>query len=213
MKEALHPVEKITSVYLIRHGHTPSTEDGLLYSDAEAELTSEGIKQAKAIAAWIKGQQIDVLLAGTAKRVSATAKFIADSIGKETDVVKGLDEWQVGDWENKSYWDIKKENPELYKKWSVDPIANVPPGGESIVQLYERVNGRFGEVVAQYEGKTIAFVSHAGIIRSVLVHALGMNIQNFWRLNVPVGSVSRVDFSKNFATVQFVALRPSEING
>jgi len=33
--------------------------------------------------------------------------------------------------------------------------------------------------------------------------------ENFWRLNIPTGSVSKVDFSLNFATVQFTALVPS----
>ncbi|HNH75529.1 MAG TPA: histidine phosphatase family protein, partial [Candidatus Obscuribacter sp.] len=57
-------------------------------------------------------------------------------------------------------------------------------------------------------GKKICMVTHSGIIRSALVHALEMPVRNFWRFSVPTGSITRIDFSKNFATVQFASVRP-----
>jgi broad specificity phosphatase PhoE len=123
-------------------------------------------------------------------------------------ICQGFDEWRVGEWEGRTYLDIKKNDPEIYAAWSKDPITNRPPGGESIEDLCERIRDNLAALIKTYEGQTVAFVTHAGIIRAILVNALGMSVHNFWRLSVPTGSVSRVDYSANFATVHFVSFRP-----
>lgn len=207
-KELLHPEEAITSFLLVRHGHTRATEKGLLYTDPSAELTEKGIEQAGAIAKYMTRLAPDVLLCSTAKRVVHTAKLIAPALGMEPLPYDGLSEWSVGDWEGRTYLDIKKNDPHVYKAWSEDPIRNRPPAGESIIDLCERVDGQVSKLIAMYSGQKVALITHAGIIRAILLNALGMPIDNFWRLSIPVGSISRVDFSANFATVYFVSVLP-----
>ncbi|HEY9784963.1 MAG TPA: histidine phosphatase family protein [Candidatus Obscuribacterales bacterium] len=208
-KEVLHPEEKITTLLLIRHGHTQATEEGRLYNDPRAELTNEGIRQAHALARWVKEKNPDRLLSSTAKRVVSTAEIIAREIGLVAEPVEGLNEWDVGDWEGRTYLDIKKNDPAIYAHWSADPILNRPPGGESVADMVERIRKRLNELLIEHDGRTIALVTHAGIVRSVIIHALDMPVQNFWRISIPVGSVSRVDFSKTFATVHFIATQPA----
>lgn len=208
MTETLHPEETITSFLLVRHGHTRATEEGLLYSNPEAPLTDKGLAQARALAEWIPLQAPDMLLTSPALRVRSTADLIAAQLGVEPVVVEGLDEWRVGDWEGRTYLDLKKNEPEAYRAWSGDPIHNAPPGGESIVDLQRRVASHTTLLIAQYAGKRLVLVTHAGVIRSMLVEALGIPVANFWRVAVPVGSVSRVDFSPNFATVHYLSWRP-----
>ena len=41
-REPLHPEEVVTPVFLLRHGHTSATEQGILYTDPTAELTEAG---------------------------------------------------------------------------------------------------------------------------------------------------------------------------
>ncbi|HEY9676378.1 MAG TPA: histidine phosphatase family protein [Drouetiella sp.] len=207
-KEVLHPEEAITSLLLIRHGHTDATEAGLLYTDPAARLTSKGEEQARAVAKWIPKHSPHVLVANTAKRVQATADIISDTISIKPTICEGFDEWRVGQWEGRTYLDIKKNDPEIYAAWSEDPITHRPPGGESIEDLCERIKCSLFDLIKANEGKTVAFVTHAGIIRAILVNALGMSVHNFWRLSVPTGSVSRVDYSATFATVHFVSFRP-----
>lgn len=206
--EPLHPEEAITSLLLIRHGHTEATEAGLLYTDPEAKLTNKGIEQATAISKWLPKHNPSVLIANTAKRVQATADIISGASGMTPIICQGFDEWRVGEWEGRTYLDIKKNDPEIYAAWSKDPITNRPPGGESIEDLCDRIRDNLLSLIKTYEGQTVAFVTHAGIIRAILVNALGMSVHNFWRLSIPTGSVSRVDYSANFATVHFVSMRP-----
>lgn len=205
--ELLFPHEAVTSLFLVRHGHTRATEEGKLYSDHEAELTETGRSQARSAGIWLKDVQADVLLSGTAKRVISTAEIISEIVALPVVSVARLNEWNVGEWEGQAYIDVKAKEPQLFKHWSEDPIFNRPPGGESIADVCERVRQRLEEVLQELHEKKIVLVTHAGVIRAILIHALGMPVANFWRLTVPVGTVSRVDFSKNFAQVHYTGLR------
>jgi broad specificity phosphatase PhoE len=210
VSEELHPLEAITSLYLVRHGHTRATELGLLYSDPKIEITEKGLAQAQAAAKYVAATKPQILLCGAAVRVAQSSQPVEQETGLKAQIVKGFEEWQVGEWEGRTYLDIKKNDPDQYRCWCADPISNAPPNGESIVQLSERIRESLIELItnSEFEGKTIAMVTHSGIIRSIIVHALGMPIENFWRLSIPTGSISRIDFSKNFATMHFMAQKP-----
>ncbi len=208
MSEELHPPEQITSFFLIRHGHTEPVEHGRLYNDPAVELTAKGINQAHKIADWLTKQDAECLLSSKAIRVVSTAKIVSELIKLDTELVPDLNEWDVGAWEGSSYLEIKKTKPDEYFHWVEDPIENKPPDGESIRDLYNRSVLVLDKMIESHPGKKIALISHAGVIRSILAHALGMPLINFWRISIPAGSVSRVDFSANYATVHFVALMP-----
>ncbi|HEY9755394.1 MAG TPA: histidine phosphatase family protein [Oculatellaceae cyanobacterium] len=207
-KEPLHPEEVVTPVFLIRHGHTGATEQGVLYSDPAAELTDAGRQQALKAGHWMVEHGIDVLLSSSSKRVTTSAEIISEVISVSLQTVNDLNEWHVGEWEGRAYVDIKAEDPELYKAWVNDPILNKPPGGESIADVCKRTELKLQELIAAHEGKKIALVTHAGIIRSAIVSALHMNVRDFWRVVIPVGSVSRIDYSASFAALQFMSVKP-----
>lgn len=213
MSEELHPLEEVTTIYFLRHGHTMATEMGLLYSNPDLPLTEKGAEQAQSAAghleSLLKGRNPDKILRGTALRVKQSAEPLVAKFNLETEEVEGFEEWQVGDWEGRTYLDIKKNSPEQYQAWCKDPIGNAPPGGESISALADRIGKAIDKLTRykDYAGKTLCMVTHSGIIRSSLVYALEMPIANFWRFNIPTGSITRIDFSPSFATVQFTASR------
>lgn len=210
MAEELHPLEEVTTIYFVRHGHTMATEMGLLYSDPSLEITEKGKLQAQAAARYIAAHRPELLLRGKAVRVAQSAQPIEEILDLKAETIEGFEEWNVGKWEGRTYLDIKKNDPDQYHQWCADPIENAPPEGESISQLAGRISEAMQAVSAnaRYAGKKICMVTHSGIIRSALVHALEMPVRNFWRFSVPTGSITRIDFSKNFATVQFASVRP-----
>jgi ribonuclease H / adenosylcobalamin/alpha-ribazole phosphatase len=208
MSEALHPEEIVTTFILIRHGHTAQTEAGKLYSDPESVLTEKGRDEVHALAKLLPHEKPEVLLTSPSVRVRSTAEVIGKVIGMEARVVESLREFQVGDWEGKSYLEIKKAEPEVYAKWSKDPIRNALPGGESIEQLCRRVKAEMQRLVAEHSGRRVLLVSHAELIRAILLHALELPLDNYYRIAVPTASMSKVDFSANFATLHYSGVNP-----
>ncbi len=207
-KEPLHPEEIVTTALLIRHGHTGATEQGICYTDPAAELTAAGQAQAELIGKWLETEQADVLLSSSSQRVVTTAQIVGRELSMPFQVVQDLNEWNVGEWEGRAYIDIKSEEPELYAAWVRDPIVQRPPGGESIEDVCRRASVKLDELMEVHKGKRIALVTHAGIIRAAIIKALQMDVRNFWRLVVPVGTITRIDFSPSFATLQFMSVKP-----
>lgn len=179
----------------------------MLYCDPSAALTEKGVAQARAVALWIPKEKPDELLCSPAQRVRSTAEILSNESGLPMQVVQGLNEADPGQWEGKTYLEVKKTEPEQYHRWCADPIHNAPPGGESIVQLSQRVVRDVGAIVKQHHGQRVILVTHAGVIRSALVSALGMPIENFWRLSTPTGSITKIDYTEDFATVHYLSLR------
>lgn len=206
--EQLHPEEKVTTLILVRHGETKQTEGGMLYTDHAAELTDKGLRQAEQLGDWLKREKAEVVLSSRARRVQSTAEIVAAALQLSIKVLSNLDEASPGDWEGRTYLDIKKENPEQYHAWCNDPIHNAPPNGESVMQQYVRVVHEIKNIVNEFHGKRIIVLTHAGVIRAALVGALGMPVENFWRISAPTGSACKIDYTSNFATVHYLGLRP-----
>jgi len=70
--------------------------------------------------------------------------------------------------------------PEGVFTWLTDPSA-VPHGGESIVELIERIASWLD--TQRNAGPTIAF-THPAVIRSAIIHTLSAPAQSFWRIDV-----------------------------
>ncbi len=207
MTEQLHPEEIVTSIIFVRHGHTKQTEQGRLYTDHAAALTDKGLLQAASIANWLAREKPELLFASTADRVLNSADIISKTLSLPIVQIPGLNEQNVGDWEGRSYLEIKKEEPDLYKKWCNDPIRNRAPGGESLLDVFDRVSKDINKIIEENAGKKIVLVTHAGVIRSAIIAAMGMPIDNLWRIVVATGSASKVDYSPNFATMHYMSFR------
>lgn len=85
--------------------------------------------------------------------------------------VPGLMEQDFGDWNGKSWGDLRGE---LSRKFWLNFATESPPGGESFVQMMERVALTIEQLSAEYEGQNIIAVAHAGTIRAALTIALNL---------------------------------------
>ena len=44
----------------------------------------------------------------------------------------------------------------------------------------------------QYEGENLLLITHAGVIRVIIMHILGMQDENLFRLNVDYASMTKI---------------------
>ncbi len=210
MGEVLHPEEVVTTVFLVRHGDTRQTDEGRLYTDPEAQLTEKGRGQIRGIASWLGDEGIEALISSSSKRVLSSAEIIAAQLKVNILTNDAFNAWRVGEWEGRTYLEVKKAEPQIYQSWVADPVRNAPPGGEAILDVSKRATEAIRQVIGDNEGKRLAVVSHAEVIRALLVDALGMPLENYWRIAVPTGSITKIDYSAHFATAHFISLRPHE---
>jgi broad specificity phosphatase PhoE len=208
MVDLLDSSENIKTIYLVRHGETLATRKGTICGQSDVALNQEGIEQAEVIGAWFGDIGVESIFASPLSRTVQTADIIA-KYAQLTTYYKhsGLVEKKEGEWEGKTYWQVREESPKLWEKWSNDPINFAPPGGESVKDFVARVGRALNDIIKNYAtGNKIVLVTHAGVIRSVMMNSLDIPVENFFRIDVPVASVSRIDWSESFCTLKYSGL-------
>ncbi|MEU6211730.1 histidine phosphatase family protein [Streptomyces sp. NPDC047023] len=90
-----------------------------------------------------------------------------------------------GAWTGRTLEEVAAQDPEGLHAWLTDP-AHVPPGGESVAALIDRV----GAELAGLPAGTHRLVVEQAVVRAAVVHALELPAAAFWRLDVRPGSVT-----------------------
>jgi alpha-ribazole phosphatase len=86
---------------------------------------------------------------------------------------ESLVEYNFGDWEMQP-WDSFYQTKET-QRWFANPVQAACPGGESYPQLRSRVLAAWNRLCQQARSdETPCLVTHAGPIRAILSHVLGI---------------------------------------
>jgi ribonuclease H / adenosylcobalamin/alpha-ribazole phosphatase len=185
-----------TVVYVVRHGHTASTESKLISgSNDDPELSELGRRDAQAAAQAIVelsarfGLPSASLIAHSdMKRTTQTADLISKALSVPCRADSRLREISFGSWEGRSMDDLEGESLEV-ASWR-GSVSSKPPGGESVLELEARVLRSLADLIAEHSGGAVAIVSHMMPLRSIAKKGLGSAQMSHWSLQFAPGSVS-----------------------
>lgn len=208
MVDLLDSSEKIKTIYLVRHGETSATAKGRICGQSDIGLNDEGFSQVELIGGWFADLKIDSIFSSPLIRAVQTADTIAKAIKMPTYYKhSGLVEKKEGDWDGKTYWEVRDEDPKLWEKWSNDPINFAPPNGESVKDFVARIERAFNDIIKNYEtGNNIVLTTHAGVIKAMIMNSLEIPAEHFFRIEIPPASISRIDWSESFTTLKYTSL-------
>jgi broad specificity phosphatase PhoE len=182
-----------TTVFLIRHGVTEWHGAKKVLGHRDIGLNDQGVKQARASAEALAARKISEIVSSPLARATQTAEIIAERFKVPIARDPRLADFRVGKWEGMSYADVSA-SPE-YQKFLADPMSERIPGGEDLKDIRERAVGAVEQALADAPtGESLAIVTHAGIIRVVMAHYLGMNLAHYHLLRVAPGSISALAF-------------------
>ena len=173
----------MTIVVLVRHGETEGNVQQLWHGAMDAPLTRRGRLQVTATAAYVadchRVQPIDQFYVSPLPRARSTAQAVAQAIGLEPQVEDDLREFDLGDWEGRSFRDLK-ETEDLWGRWTADPDF-APPNGESPRSFSLRAQSIVRSLADRHPGQTLLVVTHGGIICHVLAAWLGTGLGDWLR--------------------------------
>jgi broad specificity phosphatase PhoE len=173
-------------IILVRHGRTIYNAGGQLVGRLDPPLDDVGAAQAAAIGAVLK--ETDVVISSPLLRARQTAEHIGAPI--EVD-----DRWIEVDYGECDGLPLSSPRAlDLWQRWRADP-AYVPPGGESLVHMGERVAAALEELVPRAADSDIAVVSHVSPIKAAVSWVLGAGAEAAWRSHLDQASLSRVTVS------------------
>ena len=170
-------------IYLIRHT-TPDIEKGTCYGQADIGTTGSFYEEAHSIVQHVPSH-LSAVYSSPLQRCRQLAEHLFPQ--KEIILDDRLKEINCGNWELQHWDDI--EEPHL-QRWMNDRINVCMPGGESYVQLYNRVVHFFQNLPFH---DSLAIVSHGGVIRSLLSYIHNVSIKDsFEAFSIRYGCVIHV---------------------
>ena len=165
-------------IHLIRHGKTYANEKRLYCGKTDLPFSENGIREIvdlKEQGIYPKG--VDLFFCSGLIRTVQTIEFIYGPAHYE--VVSSLVEYNFGDFEMKSFEELK--NRPGYQAWISDDLGEVScPNGESKQQFTKRVLDGFEQLIKKSPTSgEVLLVSHGGVIVSIMEHFFP-NTKNFY---------------------------------
>lgn len=187
-----------TTIVLVRHGVTAHTTgrrfSGGLGGD-NPPLSEEGRAQAEEVAAWLSelSESIDVVVASPVRRTRETADIVAAALGLPVAEEPGFAEMEFGEWDGLTFTEVAERDKARMEAWFAD-MATAPPGGESFVEVRERVLAGLARVLDEHAGRTVVVVSHVTPIKTLVAHALDAPLETLFRMELAPAAVSVLAF-------------------
>ncbi len=178
-------MDKATRILAIRHGETAWNVDTRIQGHLDIPLNETGRWQAQRVARALAARDtIHAVYSSDLQRAHDTALAIATATGAPLVTHTGLRERGFGIFEGKTYVEIEQTWPEESGHWRQRTPHWAPAGGESLLQVRERITHTLHELATRHPGQQIVLVAHGGVMDQLYRAATGQDLQapRTWQL-------------------------------
>lgn len=157
---------KKINLYLLRHGMTLANEKKLYCGFTDLPLSKKGREELALLKEKINYPEAEDYFTSGALRANETIGILYGN--KEFKEVKGFFEYNFGNFEMKSYEDLRDNKD--YINWITDESFNFKcPGGESKSEYRKRIKEEFVSFINKIKDYNSALlISHGGTIGTIL---------------------------------------------
>ncbi|MFT5578838.1 MAG: broad specificity phosphatase PhoE [Paraglaciecola psychrophila] len=156
---------------LVRHGQTSANIDQVWHGYTDTPLTALGQAQAQKLGSHFHHyMQPDVIYASPLQRAKITAQAIASNHNIEVNLDPRLMEFNLGDWEGRSFQELRDDGNIIEQLVSNPDFT--PPNGESQNQVKERFVAAIEDIVSRHPQQNVVLVAHGAAIGIALSHYL-----------------------------------------
>ena len=179
--------------------HAPVDHDGRIYGrkDMPCDCTDTAVfsglaRQLPREAAWVTSDL---------RRTHETARAIVraglpgpvDIPGPDAPAISDLAEQSFGDWQGLTYEELRQSRGGAFHRFWHAPAHERAPGGESFVDVMDRVARAIHRVLDAHRGRDVIAVAHGGTIRAALGLALGLEPEACLAFTMENCSITRID--------------------
>ena len=181
------------NIYLLRHGQTEENRKGSYYGNLDIGLNEIGVIQGNKAKKFFNDIKLDRVYVSDKIRTLEMAKL---ALGlKEMEIIQDsrINETNFGDFEGKTYEEIKMFYPKECLCWTDNWKEFVPPQGESYIELCKRVKS-FMDDIKKLDVDNILICAHSGVIRAIYCYIMNENIDLFWKFGCKNGDISIIKY-------------------
>jgi len=160
-----------TRVLVLRHGQSEGNVAQVWTSSLEGwPLTERGREQARAAGERLVGRGVSAIYASPLPRAQQTAAEVGAVLGLPVETLVGVHELDVGIHEGEHDEKVGPVALQVFGAWwREEDLTAGFPGGETGLQIVERMRAALDSVADRHEGETSVVVSHGGAM------AVGLN--------------------------------------
>lgn len=168
-------------ITVLRHGECEG-RNAVFRGRTDDPLSAKGWEQMRGVGAHLP--PFDSISTSPLRRCREFAAEFAAARGLPLRVEEGFRERDFGAWECLSADEVAARFPTQGDPRK-NPYGNAPEGGEAYTDFCVRVEAVWAAWTSQLAPGSHLLVAHAGIMRALLVHLLGLPPQNLYRFNLP----------------------------
>ncbi len=181
------------TLYLVRHGLAEGAA-GRCVGQCDLALSIEGRAAIAALGTRWRAPHPDRVVSSDLTRAADSAAALAAAFGTG-DVAHDarLREMAFGRWDGRPWSELERDDGPALDAWMADWEHAPAPGGERFADVIARAAAWLAETVGRARAERVerlAVVAHAGSIRALLVHALGVSRATSFRLRIDHARVS-----------------------
>ncbi len=169
--------ELVRTLYLIRHGQTDWNKEGRIQGHLDVPLNETGRQQARALLEPLKKIQPQAFLSSDLSRARETAELMALPLGIQVHSDIRLREIHLGEMQGLTREEIEKKfGTEFSERVRNSPITDEDVnrlGSESGDAVTRRALAAIQKSILETQVDRLVVVSHGGVIRRLLQHAIG----------------------------------------
>lgn len=185
---------EVTRLYLIRHGQVANHHELRYNGHFDVDITEKGVAQMEALSEFLRKEPIKAMYSSDLQRAFKGAQIIGTGLNISPIKVHALKELHLGRWEGLTREEAAERFPEEAGFRFRDLATNNVKGGESLKDLMGRVLPALDGIIKKHNGGSVCLVAHGGVNRVILSDAMGLPIENFFRIEQDYGCLNIIDY-------------------
>lgn len=137
-------------------------------------------------------------------RAIQSAEILAEPHNLSPVCKEDLRERSFGLWEGMTFCEIREKYPDEFSAWADNPLAYSPLGGETTVEVRDRVIRAVDSILRDHAGQHVAIVAHGGVNRIILCHILGIPLENIFRIEQDYAALNIVEFWEKYPVMKLL---------
>ncbi len=180
------------SWYLVRHGNTQWNLENRIQGHTDVPLCELGRYRVKALARELADVSFSAVYSSDLSRTVETAQIIVNGYGVSVQTDPDLREFSYGEWEGLTLEEVKSQDSSGFaQRFNLSDVEFAAPGGESAIQLLQRVRHFYAGALAKHSpDENVLVTAHGGSIRALALCLLDLPDEHFWRFRVDCASLS-----------------------
>ncbi len=193
---------KETEIILIRHGETEWNSQKRMQGHSNSDLSEVGRGQIQELGELMKNVSFDHIYSSDSLRTRQTAEAITQYSGHTLQFDQRIREKNLGVFEGLTSTEAKERHPEIYRLFKTAGANYVIDEGESTQQLLERALEFIEEIRLRHPQERVVMVTHGGVVRVLMKHALGLSIDAPTRFIIKNTGIFGLIWNENWLVTQ-----------